>query len=58
MNSVTESLKMDLRLIELIKPHKVLHERASARGARELKEKVWNEICAEMNENFNINRCE
>lgn len=58
ISSVRLSLRMDLRLIELIKPHNVLHERASGRGARELKEKIWNKIGAEMNKTFNINRSE
>lgn len=53
MNS-TNRQEIDLKLIALIKPHKILYD--GRKHAKQDRAKLWTAICAEMNNTFDMNR--
>lgn len=51
--------KIDLKLVELVKPHEVLYNGSTSTSANyaEARTELWNDICMEMNKTFGLNRC-
>lgn len=56
MNSAKRKQSINLKLVELIKPHGILHRRAKRNEDTQVRSRLWNEISAEMNKTFNLDR--
>lgn len=49
---------VDRKLVELVKPHEILYNGInSGSDNMEIRTKLWNEICTELNTLFNDDKC-